>query len=70
MVGSPDETGEMSQSDKGGHPPRRRRWQAMPNGDGVSAAEAKWILRLKVLTILTFPFGESVAESDERGLSR
>ena len=38
---------------------KRERWQAKPDGKGASAAEAKWILRAKFLTLLAFPFGES-----------
>ena len=37
----------------------RERWQTKSDGEGASAAEAKWILRLKILTILAFPKGES-----------
>ena len=59
--------GKCRRATKGARPPRRRRWQTKSDGEGASAAEVKWILRLKILTILAFPSGESVAESDERG---
>ena len=38
---------------------KRKRWQTKSDEEGASAAEAKFLLRAKILIILAFPFGES-----------
>ena len=54
---SPMKRGKCRKATKGARPPRRRRWQTKSDGEGASAAEAKWILRAE-------------RAKDERGLSR